>query len=82
MNGFHISKQVLRDYYKKTPWYGKFDAVINTLPKEQWPAPERLPPELVTAVSNMYKAVCDKWTGENVWGLSLEEAVETIKRFV
>ncbi len=82
LNGFHISKQVLRDYYKKTPWYREFDAVINTLPKEKWPAPESLPPGLVTAVSDMYKAVCEKWIGKDIWGLSLEDAVATIKRFV
>lgn len=82
LGGFHISKQVLRDYYVTTPWYKEFDSAINSLPKEQWPAPGRLPPELAGAVSDMYKAVCERWTGQNVWSASLDRAVETIKRFV
>ncbi len=82
LNGFHISKQVLRDYYRKTPWPGEFEEAIKNLPKEQWPAPERLPQGLVTAVSDMYKAVCESWTGERIWNISLDDAVEAIKRFV
>lgn len=82
LDGFHISKQVLRDYYRKTPWYPEFEKAINTLPKEQWPRPGRLPPELVGAVSSMYKALCEKWTGEKIWNLSLEEVIGNIKRFV
>jgi phosphoribosylaminoimidazole-succinocarboxamide synthase len=82
LDGFHISKQVLRDYYRKTPWYPEFEKAIKALPREQWPRPERLPPEFVNAVSSMYKSLCERWVGERLWGLSLEEAVETIKRFV
>jgi phosphoribosylaminoimidazole-succinocarboxamide synthase len=80
--GFHISKQVLRDYYRTTPWYQEFEKAIGSLPKEQWPRPERLPPELVSAVSDMYRSLCESWTGQRVWGLSLEQAVDAIKRFV
>ncbi|MFH0956588.1 MAG: phosphoribosylaminoimidazolesuccinocarboxamide synthase [Candidatus Aenigmatarchaeota archaeon] len=82
LKGFHISKQVLRDYYKKTPWYAKVEQAKKTLPKGQWPVPERLPPGLVAATSDMYKAVCEKWTGEKVWGASLEDSVEKVRRFL
>jgi phosphoribosylaminoimidazole-succinocarboxamide synthase len=82
LDGFHISKQVLRDYYRKTPWYPEFESAIRALPKEQWPRPGRLPAKLVDAVSSMYRALCERWTGERVWNLSLEEAIENIKRFV
>jgi phosphoribosylaminoimidazole-succinocarboxamide synthase len=82
LNGFHISKQVLRDYYKKTPWYGKMEHAKKTLPKGQWPPPERLPPGLISAVSDMYKAVCEKWTGEKVWGASLTDAVKRVQGFL
>jgi phosphoribosylaminoimidazole-succinocarboxamide synthase len=80
--GFHISKQVLRDYYRKTPWASEVERAIKALPREQWPAPGRLPPGLVSSVSSMYRAVCESWTGEKVWNLSLSEAIESIRRFL
>lgn len=82
MKDFHISKQVLRDYYKKTPWYAKLEGAKSALPKEKWPAPERLPPELVSATSDMYKAVCEMWTGERVWGASLQDSVRKVQGFL
>jgi len=82
LDGFHISKQVLRDYYKRTPWYASIEEAKKSLPKEEWPAPERLPPELVSATSDMYKAVCDKWTGQSVWGASLQDSVKKVQGFL
>jgi phosphoribosylaminoimidazole-succinocarboxamide synthase len=82
LDGFHISKQVLRDYYKKTPWYARMEAAKKTLPKGQWPEPGRLPPGLVSATSDMYKAVCELWMGEKVWGASLEDSVGNVRRFL
>ena len=81
-NGFHISKQVLRDYYNKTPWAELVTNAIKTMPKEQWPAPDRLPGGLISAVSSMYMAVCESWTGETVWNASLQESIGRIKEFV
>ena len=82
LKGFHISKQVLRDYYRKTPWASEVERAIKSLPREQWPPPERLPPGLVSSVSNMYRAVCESWTGETIWNLSLSDAIESIRRFL
>ncbi|RLJ05540.1 MAG: phosphoribosylaminoimidazolesuccinocarboxamide synthase [Candidatus Aenigmatarchaeota archaeon] len=81
-DGFHISKQVLRDFYRKTPWVEQLENAKKILPKSMWPKPENLPDELVSAVSNMYKAVCELWTGKKIWNVSLNEAIETIKKFV
>ena len=81
-NGFHISKQVLRDYYNKTPWAEEVTKAIKTVPKEQWPAPQKLPEGLISAVSNMYRAVCEEWTGEKVWNASLQESINRIREFV
>jgi phosphoribosylaminoimidazole-succinocarboxamide synthase len=82
MDGFHISKQVLRDYYKKTPWYEKIEEAKKSLPKEQWPAPERLPPELANAAGDIYKALCEMWTGEKIWGASLQDSIKRVRRFL
>src|SRR3989344_1995844 len=64
-NGIHVSKQVARDYYKTTPWYVELEnAKRSNVEKADWPKPEPLPPEFIAIVSNMYKGVCDAWTGE------------------
>ena len=67
-NGTHISKQVIRDYYKTIPWAGEVGKAKEAeIPKKKWPAPPKLPPELVEIVSNMYKSVAEAWTGEEIW---------------
>jgi phosphoribosylaminoimidazole-succinocarboxamide synthase len=82
VNDFHVSKQVLRDFYKKSPWYQKLEETKKSQPKNMWPAPERLPEELVTSVSNMYKAACELWIGKKMWNTSLEDSINTIRRFL
>jgi phosphoribosylaminoimidazole-succinocarboxamide synthase len=83
-NGFHLSKQVLRDYYKTTPWY----EVIEKEKAEgkghgEFTAPELLPTELVELVSNMYKAVTVEWTGEKSWDVpSVKDVVAQYKEFL
>ena len=83
-NGIHLSKQVLRDYYKTTPWY----AVIEKEKAEgkghgEFTAPEKLPQELIGLVSNMYKSVAEAWTGEKIWGgPTIEEVISQYKAFL
>ena len=83
-NGFHLSKQVLRDYYKTTPWY----EVIEKEKAEgkghgEFTTPELLPAELVELVSNMYKAVTVEWTGEKTWDVpSVKDVVAQYKEFL
>ncbi len=79
LNGYHISKQVLRDYYKSIPWGKEFEKAKH-LPEEKWPSPPRAPAELIAAVSNLYKAVCELWAGEKIWGIKLEEAIEALRK--
>ncbi|MBL7206798.1 MAG: phosphoribosylaminoimidazolesuccinocarboxamide synthase [Candidatus Aenigmarchaeota archaeon] len=82
LNGFHISKQVLRDYYMKTPWFSALEEAKKSKPKEEWPDPEKLPEELVTGVSNMYKAAYEAWSGNKIWNVSLEDSVNTVRKFL
>jgi len=82
-NNFHISKQVLRDYYKKTSWYEEMEkAKVKGKTKNEWPIPTRLPGELINAVSEMYKATCEMWTGETVWRANLQRSILEIKRHI
>ena len=78
LNGFRLSKQLLRNYYKKTPWYEELQkAKENKLPEEEWPKPPKLPEELVEFVSNIYKAACNEWTGKKYFEIkALKELIE------
>ncbi len=82
--GVHLSKQVLRDYYKTTPWYAELEkAKSNGLPKSEWPHPKPVPIRLLKIVSNMYKSVCEAWTGEKTWNApKIKEVVEEYKKFL
>ncbi|MBI4173086.1 MAG: phosphoribosylaminoimidazolesuccinocarboxamide synthase [Candidatus Aenigmarchaeota archaeon] len=77
LNGFQLSKQVLRDHYQRLPWYQEFESK-KRLPQAQWPTPPKLPAQTIQAVGEMYKAVCEKWTGQQVWGLDLQSAVSRL----
>ncbi len=84
-NGTHISKQVCRDYYKKTSdWPAELKkAFADGVEKENFPKPEPLPPEFVTIVSNMYKSVCEAWTGEKHWKApTIEEVMNSYNEFL
>ncbi|MAG17866.1 MAG: phosphoribosylaminoimidazolesuccinocarboxamide synthase [Candidatus Diapherotrites archaeon] len=83
-NGIHMSKQVARDYYKTTPWAKELeDAKNNGVEKVNWPAPEPLPSDLKEIISNMYKSVCEAWTGEKPFKApSIEETMNSYKAFL
>ncbi len=83
-NNVHVSKQVLRDYYKTTPWYGELmEAMKAGVGKENYPKPELLPPEMKEIASNMYKSVCEAWIGEKIWNSpTIEEVVNSYLEFL
>ncbi len=76
--GLKLSKQMLRNYYRDTEWAEEMErAKDEDLPKEEWPAPPRLPENLINFVSDMYKAACNEWTGEEHFDVkSLDELIE------
>lgn len=83
-NGVHISKQILRDYYKTTLWY---DIIESEKAKGkghgEFTVPSPLPKELINITSNMYKSVCETWTGEKHWNApNIEETMNQYKAFL
>ncbi len=82
--GVHLSKQVLRDYYKKTPWYAIIEKEkAEGKGKGKYTVPPRLPTQLLELVCNMYKSATEAWTGKEIWASpSIEEVVGQYKRFL
>jgi len=83
-NGIHLSKQILRDYYKKTPWYAVIEKEkAEGKGKGNYTVPPRLPKELLELVGNMYKSATEAWIGKEIWGApSIEEVVGQYKHLV
>ncbi len=81
--GVHLSKQVIRDYYKPLTWYEELEkAKVDGVPKENWPKPPKMPPKLQGIVSNMYKSACEAWIGKKVWGApSVSQSVNEYRKF-
>ncbi len=82
--GVHLSKQVLRDYYKKTPWYAVIEKEkAEGKGKGNYTVPPRLPKELLELVCNMYKSATEAWTGKEIWSApSIEEVVGQYKHLI
>lgn len=61
--GFEVSKEILRGYYKRTEWYERIKIYKG---KENWReivgVPPRLNPEVKKAVSELYMALCNEIT--------------------
>ncbi len=64
MDGFEVSKELLRKYYRRTEWYGRIKELKG---QEGWREAAGLPPplpaEVREGVSNLYRAFCNEVTG-------------------
>lgn len=65
LDGFHIGKQVMRDHYASTGLEREVQrwAALGR-PAELAPRPAQAPQELLTLVSEMYRALAQTWTGQ------------------
>ncbi len=81
-DGVHVSKQILRDYYKTTPWHKELkQAISEGSEKPDWPSPPNAPKELISLVSELYKSFAVSWTGEKTWDVRpLKEMVEEFRK--
>jgi len=84
LEGFHISKEVLRRYYRKTEWYRRLESVKG-MPnwRELAGTPPRLPTEIVKAVSDMYKACCNEVTKKRLFDVPpLRDVVKLLREIL
>ncbi|WP_404954549.1 phosphoribosylaminoimidazolesuccinocarboxamide synthase [Streptomyces sp. 147326] len=69
LDGAHADKQVLRDHYAADGLQTQVEEWVEEgRPRSTWPAPKPLPPEVVQVVGEMYRSLCEVWTGTRVWG--------------
>lgn len=80
-DGFALGKQVLRDFYLARDLEGQVQRLAaEGVPRAQWPKPEPLPAGYLSPVADMYRSLCEAWTGERVWGAPpLDEVVATVR---
>jgi phosphoribosylaminoimidazole-succinocarboxamide synthase len=81
LNGFHIGKQVMRDYYLEQGVEADVQRwAAEGRPRSTWPAPEPLPRGFVVRIANMYRSLCELWTGERIWGApELDAVIEEVQ---
>ncbi len=76
LEGFEVSKEFLRSYYRKTDWYEKIKRFKG---QERWRelvgSPPRLPENLKNAVSNLYKSLCNEIIGRRFFDTPKLEVV-------
>jgi len=85
-NGVQVSKEMLRHYYKSTPWKAAVDyakAKAKTEGEADWKqfcklSPEPLPQAWVDMISNIYKAIANNIVGYSVFkdALPLDKGIE------
>lgn len=80
LDGFDISKQVLRNYYAPTGLERKIQQwAAAGVPRSSWEQPPPVPPELLAPMSQLYLSLCETWTGERIWSAPpLSKVVKTL----
>ncbi len=88
--GVHVSKEVARQFYKKTAWYteveaAKKEAEAKCIP--DWkalvktPAP-KLDPALKVIIKNMYMAAANEMTGQGIFKVpELKDVISNYKKY-
>ncbi len=81
-SGVHCGKQVIRNWYVASGHELPVQRLIaDRVPRNQWPAPARLPPEFVPVMSDLYRSLSEAWTGERTWGApGLPAATQAVRR--
>lgn len=89
--GVHVSKEVARQFYKKTDWYRDVEEAKKASEKQgalDWKAlcksqPPNLDPRLREIISGMYKAAANELTGLSLFDVpSLAEIIKKYREYI
>ena len=90
-NGVHVSKEVARQFYKKTPWYADLERAKKEAEAkgiQDWKAlvkapPPKLDPKLKTIIGDMYKAAANEMTGRRLFDApKLKGVISSYKEYM
>lgn len=91
LDGFHVSKEVARQFYKKTQWYKDTEEAKKTAEAKgikDWKSlcksqPPKLDPQLKTIISEMYTATANEMTGTKFFDSpKLRDVVKEYKDYI
>lgn len=84
VNGMHCGKQVLRNWYVDNGLEVPVSTLIaQGVPRARWPRPAPLPPHILPVMSDLYRALCQTWTGERLWQApDLDTAARAVARTI
>jgi len=91
LDGFHVSKEVARQFYKKTQWYKDTEDAKKTAEAKgikDWKAlcksqPPKLDPQLKAIISEMYTSTANELTGTKFFDSpKLREVVKKYKDYI
>jgi phosphoribosylaminoimidazole-succinocarboxamide synthase len=89
-NGLHVSKEIARQFYRKTSWYNDVEEAKNKAELEgikDWKklcntSPPKLDPTLKTVISEMYMATSNELTEQKIFDVPrLAEITEKRKEY-
>jgi phosphoribosylaminoimidazole-succinocarboxamide synthase len=89
-NGLHVSKEIARQFYRKTSWYNDVEEAKNNAELEgikDWKklcstSPPNLDPTLKNVISEMYMATSNELTEKKIFDVPhLAEIIEKYKRY-
>jgi len=91
LDGLHVSKEIARQFYKKTEWYKEVEEakkIAEAQGIKDWkslvktPTPN-LDPKLKTIISQMYMAAANEMTGRKFFDTpKLSEVVKEYKQWI
>lgn len=90
-DGMHVSKQVLREFYKKTTWYTDVENAKRIAEKtnsKNWKQlckskPPKLDPKLINIVSSIYSATANEITNQRFFDVdSISKTIENYKKYL
>jgi phosphoribosylaminoimidazole-succinocarboxamide synthase len=89
--GMHVSKEIARQFYKKTAWYNDLEQAKKEAEAkgvQDWKSlcksqPPQLDPKLKTIISQMYMAVANEMTGKKLFNSpKLADVINDYKRYM